>query len=167
MRIDEAVEPFDDFVRIEFRQVLALGLALLHDRDDALDVAQETMARAHERWAVVGAMDRPGAWTRRVALNLITDVQRRRTRRTRLLTRLRSQAPPTTPATSPELWDRAFWNRVAALPRRQRDVVVLHYVHDLSVGEIAEIVEAPGGTVKSDLARARSRLRAELEGSDT
>lgn len=166
MRIERTAEPFDDFVRTEFGQVLALGLALLNDRDDALDVAQEAMARAHERWAVVGAMDRPGAWTRRVALNLITDVQRRRTRRSRLLTRLRSQARPPTTAISPEPWDRAFWDRVAALPRRQRDVIVLHYIHDLTIAEIGEIVEAPDGTVKSDLSRARSRLRAELEGGD-
>ena len=171
MRIDESPPsspvPFDAFVRLEFGPILALGLAVLHDRDDALDVAQETMARAHERWAVVGVMDRPGAWTRRVALNLITDVQRRRTRRVRLLTRLRDQPHPAADTTAPELWDRAFWERVAALPQRQRDVVVLHYVHDLSVAEIAEVVEAPDGTVKSDLSRARSRLRAELDGSDS
>lgn len=166
MRIEGPPVSFDDFVRIEFGPILALGLAVLNDRDDALDVAQETMARAHERWAVVGAMDRPGAWTRRVALNLITDAQRRRARRFRLLTRLRSQAHPVIDTDSAEPWDRTFWDRVAVLPQRQRDVIVLHYVHDLTVAEIAEVVEVPDGTVKSDLSRARSRLRAELEGSD-
>jgi len=157
---------FDDFVLIEFGPILALGLALLDDRDDALDVAQETMARAHEQWVMVGGLDRPGAWARRVALNLITDTQRRRSRRVRLVERLRTQPNPAT-ATPSEPWDRAFWDHVTALPRRQRDVTVLHYVHDLSIAEIAEIVEAPEGTVKSDLFRARDRLRRELEGFDT
>ena len=167
MSIERTSGSFDDFVLVEFGPILALGLALLNDRDDALDVAQETMARAHERWAVVGALDRPGAWARRVALNLVTDTQRRRSRRLRLVARLRSQPHAVPNATSPEPWDRAFWDRVAALPRRQRDVTVLHYVHDLSIAEIAEIVETPEGTVKSDLSRARARLRAELEGGDT
>ena len=49
---------------------------------------------------------------------------------------------------------------------RQRDVTVLHYVHDLAVTEIALIVRAPEGTVKSELSRARGRLRARLVGKE-
>jgi RNA polymerase sigma-70 factor (ECF subfamily) len=154
---------FDDFVATEFTNILALALALLHDRDDAVDVAQETMARAFARWGEVADMDRPGAWARRVALNLTTDALRRRTRRQRLNLRLRSQAPPPI-ADEPSIaeWDRTFWAEVAALPKRQRDAVVLHYVEDLPITDIAEILDAPEGTVKSDLSRARGRLRDAL-----
>jgi RNA polymerase sigma-70 factor, ECF subfamily len=56
-----------------------------------------------------------------------------------------------------------FWEHVAALPRPQRDVVALRYVLDLPVLEIAQIVERPEGTVKSDLSRARTRLRQLME----
>jgi len=50
-------------------------------------------------------------------------------------------------------------------------VVVLHYVDDLAIAEIAEIVEMPEGTVRSDPPRARGRLRSLMtrpvdEGSD-
>lgn len=156
---------FDSFVATEYEQVIALALAALADSDDAVEVAQETMARTFERWGTVSQMDRPGAWSRRVALNLVTDRLRGRTRRRRLRERLRNQ-PTTTPvdpvASGAGEWDRAFWAHVAALPRRQRDVVVLHYVEDLPIAEIAEIVEAPTGTVKSDLSRARVRLREQL-----
>ena len=79
---------FDDFVAREFGPTIALGLALLRDEDDALDVAQETMTRALERWDEVAALDRPGAWSRRVALNLVTDKLRGRTRSRRLTGRL-------------------------------------------------------------------------------
>jgi DNA-directed RNA polymerase specialized sigma24 family protein len=44
---------------------------------------------------------------------------------------------------------------------------VLHYVLDLAVAEIAVIVQAPEGTVKSDLSRARDRLRARLVGDES
>jgi RNA polymerase sigma-70 factor (ECF subfamily) len=164
--VDDIAE-FDEFVASEFTSILALALALLHDRDDALDVTQETMARAFDRWNDVSAMDRPGAWARRVALNLVTDTQRRRTRRTRLHRRLRAQPAPPPSRTHSEPWDRAFWAEVAALPQRQRDVIALHYVEDLPVAEIARILDVPEGTVKSDLSRARDHLRATIDRSDT
>jgi RNA polymerase sigma-70 factor, ECF subfamily len=163
--IDEGAS-FDDFVASEFTAILGLALALLHDRDDALDVAQETMTRAFDRWDTVSTMDRPGAWARRVALNLVTDTQRRRTRRARLHLRLRAEPPAVNPD-EPDPWDRRFWLAVAALPRRQRDAVALHYVEDLPVAEIATVLEVAEGTVKSDLSRARDRLRAAIDRSES
>jgi len=162
----EQVPGFDDFVASEFTNILALALALLHDRDDAVDVAQETMARAFARWDVVAEMDRPGAWARRVALNLATDALRRRTRRQRLHLRLRAQPPSIGDEPGTIEWDRTFWAEVAALPKRQRDVVVLHYVDDLTIADIASIVDSPEGTVKSDLSRARGRLRHAMQRND-
>ena len=66
-----------------------------------------------------------------------------------------------------DAWDGGFWSEVAALPERQRNVTVLFYVHDLPVAEIAEIVGCADGTVKSDLSRARDRLRERLAGEDS
>lgn len=156
---------FDDFVKAEFTSVLALAVAALGNRDDALDVAQETMARTFDHWADVATMDRPGAWSRRVALNLVTDTLRRRTRQHRLERRLRAQPAPTTTGAQVDAWDRTFWNEVVALPVRQRDAILLHYVEDLAVADIAAVLEVPEGTVKSDLSRARSRLRDTIERS--
>jgi RNA polymerase sigma-70 factor (ECF subfamily) len=153
---------FDDFVAREFGPTIALGLALLRDEDDALDVAQETMTRALERWDEVAALDRPGAWSRRVALNLVTDKLRGRTRSRRLNGRLAGRQVDHSAGAEVDAWDAAFWSEVAALPERQRNVIVLFYVHDLPVVEIADIVGAADGTVKSDLARARDRLRQRL-----
>lgn len=163
---DEHVDAasFESFAHAEFQNILALAIAALGSRDDALDVAQETMTRAFDRWAEVAAMDRPGAWARRVALNLVTDHLRRRTRRHRLAVRLQAQPPPADAGADTETWDRAFWAEVVALPERQRDVVLLHYVEDLAVADIASVLEVPAGTVKSDLSRARASLRATIEG---
>lgn len=156
---------FEQFAVREFDQVVALALASLRDEQDALDVAQETMTRTFRCWAEVSGLDRPGAWSRRVALNLITDRFRERARRGRLVDRLRSRASRSANV-EVAVWDEDLWSEVAALPRRRREVIVLHYVLDVSVEEIAEIVSAPVGTVKSDLARARERLRSQLEGGD-
>jgi RNA polymerase sigma-70 factor (ECF subfamily) len=144
------------------RPVLALALALLRDEDDAVEVTQETMLRAFERWDDVSVLDRPGAWARRVALNLVTDRLRSRTRRHRLLERLRAVRAPDRPVTPLDARDERFWVEVAALGPRQRAAVVLHYVDDLSVVEIAEVLQVPEGTVKSDLSRGRARLASRL-----
>jgi RNA polymerase sigma-70 factor (ECF subfamily) len=153
---------FDEFVRGEFEAVLALALALLRDEDDAVEVAQEAMLRAFERWEDVSLLDRPGAWARRVALNLVTDRLRSRTRRHRLLERLRAVGPPDRPVVPVDDGDEQFWVEVAALRPRQRAAIVLHYVDDLSVVEIAAVLEVPVGTVKSDLSRGRVRLASRL-----
>ena len=44
--------------------------------------------------------------------------------------------------------------------------VTLRYVEDLPIAEIASILEAPAGTIKSDLSRARDHLRTAITGSD-
>jgi len=150
---------FEDFVASEFKQIVALAVAVLRNDEEALDVAQETMTRTYAAWSDVGDMDRPGAWARRVALNLITDVLRRRTRRKRLHLRLVREKQVTAINPSVESLDDAFWGEVAALPRRQRDAIALFYVHDLGIAEIASIVGVAEGTVKSDLSRARKRLQ--------
>lgn len=51
---------------------------------------------------------------------------------------------------------------VAALPRRQREVVILHYFLGLEVSEIAEVLHVHDGTVKSSLHRARTTLARSL-----
>jgi RNA polymerase sigma-70 factor, ECF subfamily len=56
---------------------------------------------------------------------------------------------------------------LAALPRRQRDVLLLYAVGELSYAEIAEALAMPLGSVQSALHRARGRLRAALDHSRT
>ena len=52
---------------------------------------------------------------------------------------------------------------LAALPAQQRRAVVLHYLADLSVAEVADREGVPEGTVKSWLHRARTALAARLD----
>jgi RNA polymerase sigma factor (sigma-70 family) len=51
---------------------------------------------------------------------------------------------------------------IEALPPLKRAVITLHYLEDVAIGEIAIIVDRPEGTVKSELLRARGRLRKVL-----
>jgi RNA polymerase sigma-70 factor (ECF subfamily) len=60
-----------------------------------------------------------------------------------------------------EAWDQVR-RAISSLPLAQRVVLVLHYLNDLSVSEIAEILEVPEGTVKSRLHYGRRALKATL-----
>lgn len=64
---------FPTFFRLEYRRLVALGAAIIGSVHIAEELAQEAMWRAHERWSVVSGYDDPGAWTRRVLVNLAID----------------------------------------------------------------------------------------------
>lgn len=58
-----------------------------------------------------------------------------------------------------------LWDVVRRLPRRQREAVVLRYVVDLNLSEIAATMGCREGTVKAHLSSARQALREWLEGA--
>lgn len=120
----------------------------------AEDVAAEALARAYARWHRIHTLPYRDAWVLRVALNLAL----RSVRRARLL-----PPPPTTP--DPAAAVAASVDLVHAartLPRRQRQVVTLRYLADLSEREVAELLGLSMGTVKTHLHRAAAALRARL-----
>ncbi len=61
-------------------------------------------------------------------------------------------------ASDPSMRDAAFWAAVRRLSLQQRRVVLLHYVDDLDVEQIARVLECSAGTVKTHLHRARTQL---------
>ena len=65
-----------------------------------------------------------------------------------------------------DLPDREVWDLVRRLPKRQAQAVALHYLEDLPVSEIAEILECSPGSVKTHLSRGRQALRAAFGGDD-
>ncbi|MEV4417792.1 SigE family RNA polymerase sigma factor [Catellatospora sp. NPDC049609] len=125
---------------------------------EAQDVVQEAMCRAYDRWSVVAEHDDPVAWVRRVAWNLATSRWRRMRRGIELLTR--DRLVESTPGPGPDRIAVAV--ALTTLPARQRQAVILHYLEDLSIAEIAVVTGAAEGTVKSWLHRARNALAAQL-----
>ena len=158
---------FDAFFRDEYRRLVPVIAALLGDRAGAEDVVQEALAEAERRWTAVVELDKPGAWVRRVALNRASNVRRRSGREHRALTRLRVVRPEPVASALP---DDELWALVRSLPDQQRRAVVLHYVGDLTVADVADAMECSEGTVKTHLSRARAQLAeryaADSEGRD-
>lgn len=139
---------FEEWYVRERPVVLSSCLALAGDLDAAREATDEAFTRALERWATVGTMEAPGAWTQTVAVNYLRRKLRRRPPR-----RWHERDAP-----EPDLPDRDLWVAVRSLPPRQQMAVVLRYVHDLSYEQIAETMAVSSGAVASTLVAAHRNL---------
>lgn len=156
---------FEVFYQREFRPVVAIARALVRDGAAAEDLAQEAFLAAHRHWRRIGDYENPRAWLRRVVVNKATSFHRRRGAELRALTRIGpNRVESSMPDLSPET--DAIWEAVRRLPQRQAQAVALFYVGQLTVEEIAGVMQCQQGAVKSDLHRARTRLSESLSAWD-
>ncbi|MEU4338876.1 sigma-70 family RNA polymerase sigma factor [Micromonospora lupini] len=154
---DHSELTFDDFYHAHFRGLVVQLRAYTGDLGQAQDLVQEAFCRAFAGWDRVSRYDDPLAWTRRVAWNLAHNRWRRlRTARAWLLRQRETHVAGPSP-------DRvALEAALAALPAKQRRAVILHYLADLPINEIAAQEQVAEGTVKSWLHRGRVALAASL-----
>lgn len=135
-----------------------LAFALCGNWHTAEDLVQTTFVKLYRHWRRVKP-ESLDAFTRRILVN--TYLSHRRDRR-------RESVCPT-PPDIPALPDRDAGDRVdlgralAALPARQRTMVVLRHLEDLSVAEVADLLGVAEGTVKSQTARGVHALRLALD----
>lgn len=145
-----------------YRRLVAQLFAFTGNLVEAQDVVQEAFARALARPHGLSNVDNPEAWLRTVAINVVRRRWRRRKLLDAILLRDRPVARLIEPGPEPDSSD--LRAALALLPRPFREVIVLHYLADLPVGEVAEVLDVPVGTVKSRLSRSRSALAAHLSG---
>lgn len=152
-------------VQGEMPRLRRVARVLVGDPQLADDLVGEAIARTLPRWRA-GKVGDIGAYMRQIVINLAT----RRWRR-RLLGRHRDHAALDWLTTSPEEdamvveRDRTL-RAVMGLPVRRRAVVVLRFYEDLSLAEIAAVLDVSEGTVKSQLSRGLEQLRGVLEGPE-
>jgi RNA polymerase sigma-70 factor (ECF subfamily) len=159
-------EAYERVVMEHKDRVFGYASAMLRNPAEAQDVAQEALIRL---WNHRAEVDSEGAhrWLRRTAHNLCIDRLRRAKCRPEDpagddLERGADHSPsPLRRAEASEV-GRALGTALAALPERDRAVILLREVEGLAYEEIAEILEVPLGTLKARLHRAREHLRARL-----
>jgi RNA polymerase sigma-70 factor (ECF subfamily) len=152
------------------RALFRTALAITRDRGAAEELLQDGFVRAirHLDRIVLepGGSLRP--WLHRIVINLAYDWSARRRRTAGPLDAV-AERLAVSPGPSPERvaerreQDAVVAEAVAALPFKQRIVVILFYLHDMDLQEIATVLNLPEGTVKSRLYYARAGLRARLE----
>jgi RNA polymerase sigma-70 factor (sigma-E family) len=138
-----------------------LAFGLCGDWHTADDLVQTTFVRLYRAWPRIRA-DTIDAYARRVLVNQF--LTRRRWWRESVTAQPPEMADPTDDTA--RVRDRmALHQTLATLSPRQRAVIVLRYLEDLPVAEVAELLGVSEGTVKSQAARGVQALRAGLDGT--
>lgn len=150
---------FDDFYEAEFESVLRTAFLVVHDRAVAEEITQEAFAKAFASWWRVARYSFPGAWVRKVALRMAIRQAKRAAQHHDLVTQL------DTPTSANGGADLDLMRAINDLPGNQRAAIVLFYLEDRPITEVAELMDISESTVKVHLHRARQRL-ARLLGED-
>jgi len=138
---------------VSYRRLVVQLYGVVGNIDEAEDLVQEAFVRASAARTRFLAVANHEAWLRRTAINL----HRNRWRKLRNFRRVKSRLVAVADL---EGLDEhvAVIDALRRLPLPQREVLALHYIADLSVHEIAELLGVAEGTVKSRLSRAREAL---------
>lgn len=139
-------------------------LSLVRERHLAEDVLQETLVRIYRKlgWLREPELFRP--WAYRIATReAFRHLRRERqwAQQVRDEDTLKNVAVPPRDEFAAELADQ-LPQLIANIPPLSRAAVVLYYLHELSLGEVAAALDVPPGTVKSRLAYGRESLRRQL-----
>jgi RNA polymerase sigma-70 factor (ECF subfamily) len=151
--VSSAYDDFNELYRAHGGRLVVQLYAYTQDLALAEDLVQEAFCRALARWSKVRAYDDPVGWVRRVAWNLATS-NWRRARRPLLPIDATVEGP------SPERV--VLMRALATLPVPQRRAVIMYYLGDMPVSDVAEIEGASENTVKQRLHRARAALAEQL-----
>jgi RNA polymerase sigma-70 factor (sigma-E family) len=150
---------FEEFVHAEFPRLWRLGRVLSGRDEDAWDLAQESLVKVGLHWSRIDRNGNPGAYARTCLVRLHIAGTRRRRRETLVdPDRLERAAPNSLETDAVEHADQVA-QLLTRLPPRQRAAMTLYYLEDLPVRDIATILRCSEGTVKSQLARARTALQ--------
>jgi RNA polymerase sigma-70 factor, ECF subfamily len=164
---------FEPLVEKYRQRVWRLAYQVLHDREEAWDVAQEAFVRAFHSLPSFRGQSAFYTWLFRITVNVATDRHRQRGAQARAFGPERvteEEWARTTPdpgggpeqqAARKEQRER-IRGALDALPPKARTIIMLSDVEGLSYREIAEVLNCPIGTVMSRLHNARKRLKALL-----
>jgi RNA polymerase sigma factor (sigma-70 family) len=151
---------FDELTRRHGPRLLRLAHCLLGYQagDEAADAVQEVLARLLSRPASIAPRGDLEKWLVTVVLNQCRTQQRRWSTRLKSLTRWPSRPAPAAPAADLETHEHVR-HAVGKLPPRDREVIVLHYLEELPVAPIGELLNLSCNAVEVRLHRARRKLK--------
>jgi RNA polymerase sigma-70 factor (sigma-E family) len=152
-------EQFEVFVRATLPEFLRFGVTLTGNAHDAADLVQGALESTGKRWRTVRDGADVTAYVKRAMVN--GHISRWRRLRREWLTD-QTLEDLVSNATPLPLSEQPMWVALAALPPRQRAVLVLRYYEDLSEVDIADVLGCSPGTVKSQASKALASLRRHL-----
>lgn len=162
---------FEELYRAHAGRLFSVACRMLGNRDDAEDILQEIFLSAHRKLDGFRGESALGTWLYRLATNHCLDYLRSRAARTGQVTDALDDEPQATEQPgSRRLADQAVTRldlerALTRLPEGCRAAFVLHDVQGLDHKEVADALGIAEGTSKSQVHKARLRLRAFLSGN--
>ena len=152
-------EEFAELFAVTYAQVVRTVWFVIHDRAAAEEVAQDAFTELFRDWSRLRDFDRPDLWVRRVAIRKAQREASRRRMRVQL-----ERAATTAPIVEDglRLSDSELIAAIRDLPPKQRAIVVLFYLEDRPMAEVADLVGCSTSTGFVKLHQARKRLAAAL-----
>ncbi|MCI9211076.1 MAG: RNA polymerase sigma factor [Eubacterium sp.] len=152
----------EEFFQNYYKVCYRTAFALVKNRADAEDVVQETLLRLLLYRPDFASAEHEKAWMLRTAMNLCKDMLKRKWRKTTVSLEHMPAAKYGSLWLSGMEHDDTFWT-LLELTSPYKECLYLFYYEDYSIREIADILEKPENTVKTNLRRGREALKQKLE----
>jgi RNA polymerase sigma-70 factor (ECF subfamily) len=166
---------FAELVELYKDKIYHLGYRMLNQKQEAEDVVQETFLRVYMNLERYDENQKFSTWIYRIATNLCIDRLRKRKPNYSIDAEMSDNdgtdwhaiLPSDEAGPEDELilseTQQNIRNTIQSLPDKYRTVVVLRYLHDMSLQEISDVLDMPVTTVKTRVHRGREFLRKKLE----
>ncbi len=168
-------QAFRELVERYQRKVVAIAFGILHDRKDALEIAQEAFAKVFTGIQKFKEEASFYTWLYRITVNLAIDRQRQKNRQPLLDREDQAEGEGSRIETLPDsaeadpyekVKDKELGERIRAalaeLTPAHKAVILLREIEGLSYEEISEVLQCSRGTVMSRLHYARKKLQSRL-----
>jgi RNA polymerase sigma-70 factor (ECF subfamily) len=139
---------FDEFFASTYPAIVRSTALVVGDREVARELAQEAFVKALLHWKRVRTYERPEAWVRKVAFRMALRAKAHEPQHGALLE----------PAVSDRFADVDLMRAIGELPAMQRAAIALHYLEDLPVDQVADVLRCAPSTARVHLHRGRARL---------
>ncbi|MGD9525546.1 MAG: RNA polymerase sigma factor [Dehalococcoidia bacterium] len=158
---------FREWVSLRAPGLRRRAYLLCGDWHAADDLVQDALISLYTTWPRVARGNNVDAYASRVLVHKLIDEKRRPWRQQHVTEAVPERTDPKAREAfeSVERRDGPLAAALATLPGQQRAVLVLRYIDDLAVDDIARVLDLPAGTVKSRLSRGIDALRIQLETS--
>jgi RNA polymerase sigma-70 factor, ECF subfamily len=158
--------PFDDAVRDHERGIMRFLIRMTGDRDDALDLFQETWLRAYRAYPQLKSADGLRPWLYRIAGNLCRNRARDNFRRARVIAPIGTDSDSRS-ASSPAASERDGWDAViqvrkavAGLPHQQRSALMMRKFGGLDYREIGQVLQCSAESARASVYQALKKLKS-------
>lgn len=156
-------DEFIGLVSAEQESLRRFLLSLCNDAALADDIAQDALVNAYVASASFRGAARFSTWLFRIAYNCFIDRMRGRRLQTAPLDTPAARAVPGPEAADGRFRHEDLHRAIGMLPDKERAALLLFYMEDKPVKEVADILEMPAGSVRAYLTRGRQHVKEYLE----